>query len=88
MKTIQRSFLILPVTLLFVACNQMSNKTQVSADDIKNYLAVIASDSLQGRNLLRLVKQERSAICQMNLKNLVLNQAITAVISRMCRWLK
>lgn len=49
MKTIQRSFLILPLILLFVACNQMSNKTQVSADDIKNYLSVIASDSLQGR---------------------------------------
>jgi Zn-dependent M28 family amino/carboxypeptidase len=49
MKTINKSFFILSFTLMFVACNQMSNNPQVSVDDIKNYLAVIANDSLQGR---------------------------------------
>jgi hypothetical protein len=49
MKAIYKSFLILPVTLLFLACNQAPDNPQVSIDDIKNYLAVIASDSLQGR---------------------------------------
>src|SRR5690348_11993505 len=49
MKSIRTGSLIIPVILFFVACNQMSNNPQVSVNDIKNYLAVIANDSLQGR---------------------------------------
>ncbi len=48
MKTILKSFGILPL-ILFAAWHQKPNNPPVSADDIKHYLAVIASDSLQGR---------------------------------------